>query len=111
MNPRKSMLVQKVLSKSPRELLSSFIYKLKFLEFKRIIPSESDPRKTGEAHKWMYDKLSLKILLEDQGFLNFSINRFDESKIKSWSKYNLDRSVYEDLPKRPESLYVECEKI
>jgi predicted SAM-dependent methyltransferase len=94
-------LLQKILSKSRKELFSILISRLKY---------GSDPRNTGEAHKWMYDKISLKILLEEQGLVNFSVNKFDESEIKYWEKYNLDKSVYGDMPRKPDSLYVECKK-
>jgi predicted SAM-dependent methyltransferase len=98
---KKVNIYEKILSRSPREWLGIYMSKLKY---------GSDPRKMGEAHKWMYDRLSLKILLEEQGFVNFSVKKFDESEINYWQKYNLDKSVYGAIPRKPDSLYVECQK-
>lgn len=68
------------------------------------------PRKTGEAHKWMYDRLSLKLLLEEAGFVDFSVKSFTESDIPYWQKYNLDKSSSGNFPRKPDSIYVECRK-
>lgn len=69
-----------------------------------------DPRKTGEAHKWMYDRVSLKIALEKVGFVDFCVTSYDQSRIPYWEKYNLDRSVYKEASRKPDSLYVEANK-
>jgi len=70
-----------------------------------------DPRKMGEVHKWMYDRLSLKLLLEEMGFANFSVKKFNESNIKHWDKYNLDASSSDpNRPRKPDSIYVEAIK-
>lgn len=79
------------------KLLSIFIRKL-------------DPRKSGETHKWMYDKLDLKILLESAGFKDFSILAYNESDIKDWFKYSLDKSSFGDFPRKPDSLFIEVKK-
>ena len=47
----------------------------------QVLPDEVDPRKTGEAHKWMYDRSSLRMLLKENGFVNFSILTFNNSSI------------------------------
>jgi hypothetical protein len=71
-------------------------------------PTKSDPKTAGELHKWMYDRLSLKILLEEAGFSDFRVRSFDDSAIPHWSKYNLDRSKFGDRPRKPDSLCVEA---
>jgi len=75
-----------------------------------ILNIDMDPRKSGEAHKWMYDRLSLKLLLEEAGFRGFSQMTFRESRIHYWERFALDRSSFGDSPRKPDSLYVECEK-
>ena len=73
-----------------------------------LVPT--DFRKTGEVHRWMYDRFSLKILLEESGFAAFSVKSFDDSEIPYWDKYNLDRSLLGHCERKPDSLYVECRK-
>lgn len=70
----------------------------------------ADPRQSGEAHKWMYDRLSLRLLLSELGFVDFAVKRYDESSIPHWAKYNLDKSPEADRPRKPDSLYVEARK-
>lgn len=70
-----------------------------------------NPQKSGEAHKWMYDKLDLKILLEKLGFVDFSIMKYNESNIENWSKYSLDKSSSGDFPRKPDSLFIEVKKL
>lgn len=69
-----------------------------------------DPRKTGEAHKWMYDRFSLKMALEQAGFVDYRVTSYDRSLIPHWGKYNLDRSIYREASRKPSSLYTEAVK-
>ena len=96
--------MKKLLSKTPKDLVLFLFNKMRFLI------SDANPQKTGEAHKWMYNRLTLKLLLEKYGFINFSVNKFNISKIKYWERYNLDKSIYGNFPRKPESIYVECKK-
>ena len=66
-----------------------------------------DPRRSGEVHRWMYDRLSLTQLLEEVGFGDCAVKCFDESAIPDWDKYNLDVSRHGNFPRKPDSLYVE----
>ena len=66
-----------------------------------------DPRKTGESHRWMYDRLSLPRLMEECGLEDCAVKGFDESNIPHWDKYNLDISRHGEFPRKPDSLYVE----
>lgn len=70
----------------------------------------TDPRESGEAHKWMYDRLSLRLLLTELGFVEFLVCRYNESAIPHWAKYNLDKSPSGERPRKPDSLYVEARK-
>ena len=70
----------------------------------------TNPQKSGEAHRWMYDRLDLKILLESAGFRNFKIMRYDKSKIKNWNKYALDKVKNKNRPRKPDSIFCEAEK-
>jgi len=63
-------------------------------------------RKSGEVHRWMYDSLSLRKLLEDAGFVGVVQRTAAESYIQGWEGNNLDTepdgSVY-----KPDSLFME----
>jgi len=63
-------------------------------------------RQAGEIHRWMYDRYSLKILMQNNGSENVVQRTACESFIPDWSKFNLDTepdgSVY-----KPDSLYME----
>ena len=69
-----------------------------------------DPRRSGEVHRWMYDRLSLTRLLVEVGFKDCAVKCFDESSIPDWDKYNLDVSRHGNFPRKPDSLYVEGRK-
>lgn len=74
------------------------------------ITGDGDPRATGEVHRWMYDRLSLRLAMEKAGFSGFSVLPFDKSSIPFWDKYNLDRSPSGNRPRKPDSLYAEALK-
>jgi hypothetical protein len=64
-------------------------------------------RSQGEPHQWMYDRYSLKRLLETAGFQNAAQRTAFESAVPNWTDYYLDTdpdgSVY-----KPDSLYMEA---
>jgi predicted SAM-dependent methyltransferase len=101
--PRALTLNEKILARSPKELLYELLRRIK------LILVRGDPRKTAEANKWMYDRLSLKLLLEAQGFRQYAVKDFRQSDINNWNRYDFDRSNHGDYPLEP-SLYVECRK-
>ena len=68
-----------------------------------------DPRKTLEANKWMHDRLSMKSLMEQAGFIDYRIKTHKESDIKNWDRYRLDQSNFGAHAIEP-SLYVEGKK-
>jgi predicted SAM-dependent methyltransferase len=57
-----------------------------------------DPRDTKEAVQWMYDRLSLRLLLEEAGFQDIQQVDHVSSNILHWSRYDLDRSNNGDHP-------------
>jgi len=68
-----------------------------------------DPRKTLESNKWMHDRLSMKSLMEQAGFIDYQIKSYKGSDIKNWDRYRLDQSNFGDHAIEP-SLYVEAKK-
>jgi SAM-dependent methyltransferase len=66
-------------------------------------------RVSGEVHQWMYDRYSLRCMLELYGFEGIVQRSAVESYIPNWTSYNLDTepdgSVY-----KPDSLYMEAIK-
>jgi len=85
----------------------------RFSRLKRFIVGfvkKANPQKSGEAHRWMYDKLDLKILLASVGFRDFKIMNYNESGILDWNKYALDKAQDGDYPRKPDSLFVEALK-
>lgn len=62
-------------------------------------------RQSGEIHKWMYDRFSLRRLLEQAGFAEIKICRADESQIPNFNKYELD--VIQGKVRKPDSLFME----
>jgi SAM-dependent methyltransferase len=65
---------------------------------------------SGERHRWMYDRLDLKLLLDKIGFRDFQISAYDRSQIADWPKYAFDSSSVFGGPRKPDSLYVEARK-
>lgn len=85
-----------------------------FRKVRRAVKSlihSTDPRKNGEVHRWMYDRLSLRLLVEEVGFECATVKTFDQSEIPFWGKYNLDKSKISDRPRKPDSLFFECRKL
>ena len=65
-------------------------------------------RSSGEVHQWMYDRYSLKRLLEQAGFVNVKICAAYESRIPEFGKYSLD--VLNGVVRKPDSLFVEASR-
>lgn len=65
-----------------------------------------DFRLSGEVHHWMYDRFSLKELMESVGFSEIRVMRPEKSRIPGWSDFFLevgpDGSVH-----KPDSLILE----
>lgn len=76
---------------------------------KRLIFRKPGPRKTGELHRWLYDRYSLKRLLAQAGFKEVQVCDEHSSRIKDWSKFDLDVDPDGTIYK-PGSLYMEAVK-
>lgn len=66
-------------------------------------------RSSGEIHRWMYDRFSLKTVLESVGFKDANRVGPMESRIPNWSSFNLDTDPDGETYK-PDSLYMEAIK-
>lgn len=67
-----------------------------------------DPRKLGEVHRWMYDRVDLIALLRAHGFADAAITTHDVSRIPGWERYRLDSTPDGSKPRKPDSLFVEA---
>jgi len=65
-------------------------------------------RDSGEIHRWMYDRYSMKRLLERSGFVDIKFCSPAESRIPEFEKYNLD--CINGNVRKPDSLFVEGRK-
>ncbi len=66
-------------------------------------------RISGEVHQWMYDRYSLKGLLETAGFSAIKQCRADESAISEFNSYLLDIEN-DGSVRKPDSLFIEAVK-
>ena len=119
--PVKKSLGTRIITLTPQKLssaLKSRIAKIKisianyflkdYLKDKLVL-DKNHPLVMKEAVKWMYDRLSLKILVEKVGFTEFKHHNFKTSDIPNWEKYDFDCSNYAERPLDP-SVYIECRK-
>jgi hypothetical protein len=65
--------------------------------------------RSGELHRWMYDRWSLADLLADLGFVRIEAAGAEKSRIPGWPQFSLDTdpdgTVY-----KPGSLYMEADR-
>ncbi len=66
-------------------------------------------RLSGEVHQWMYDRLSLRRLLDAMGFTDFRVCSATESGIAGFARYQLDADASGQV-RKPDSLFVEARK-
>jgi predicted SAM-dependent methyltransferase len=66
-------------------------------------------RTRGEVHKWMYDRWSLRGLLEKADFHEIRVCAANESQIPDFARYGLDLNV-DGSVRKPDSLFVEARK-
>lgn len=69
--------------------------------------AEAAFRRTGEVHRWMYDRVSLGCLLSAAGFKEIKVCDADESRIPDFASYCLDTDG-EGRVRKPDSLFVEA---
>ena len=65
-------------------------------------------RGTGELHKWMYDRLSLRRLLEVVGFEQIAVRDAQTSSSEDWKNNGLWLDWENSQPRKPFSLYMEA---
>jgi predicted SAM-dependent methyltransferase len=65
-------------------------------------------RMKGENHLWMYDRVSLSLLLKRNGFIAIEEKAYDTSEIENWNQYELDAKDGEAVD--PTSLFMEAKK-
>lgn len=65
-------------------------------------------RNSGEVHKWMYDRYSLKRLLHHSNFIDVRVCTASESHIASFKTYQLD--AVGEVARKPDSLFMEAVK-
>lgn len=65
-------------------------------------------RSSGEVHQWMYDRFSLRRLLEQSGFVDIKICAATESRIPEYEKYSLD--ALNGVTRKPDSMHIEASK-
>ena len=70
--------------------------------------SEGTFRRSGEVHRWMYDRFSLARALTQAGFTDVRRRAADESAIARFASFGLETAGGQ--PRKPDSLYVEGRK-
>ncbi|HKQ26559.1 MAG TPA: methyltransferase domain-containing protein [Burkholderiales bacterium] len=65
-------------------------------------------RASGEVHRWMYDRYSLRRLLEQAGYSEISVCSAFESRIPGFESYGLD--AVDGHVRKPDSLFMEASK-
>lgn len=65
-------------------------------------------RNSGETHRWMYDRFSLRRLLEEAGFERIHMCTAFESRISNFASFGLD--VVDGQVRKPDSLFMESVK-
>lgn len=98
-NPKKRPILYRIKRKLVKMLLTDREYKALNVGLFR---------KSGEIHKWMYDKYSLSKLLFDIGFKMVEIKSPFSSNIPLWETYGFD--VKDKVVLNPTSLYIEAVK-
>ena len=108
-----------VIERAGREVLQ-FIesYRAKALSGAPAPPAPHQPPKLkkvakfragGEVHKWMYDRWSVRVLLESTGFHEIKVCAASESQISGFARYRLDLNADGSVHK-PDSLFMKARK-
>lgn len=63
-------------------------------------------RNSGEAHKWMYDRYSLRRLLQSCEYTDIKVCTASESRIANFNTYRLD--AVDGITRKPDSLFMEA---
>lgn len=68
-----------------------------------------DARARGETHMWMWDRLNLRAVLMDAGFVDIKVCGWNQGDIEGWQQAGLEVAA-DGSEYKPESLYLECRK-
>lgn len=74
---------------------------LKWLEVGKFLDS-------GEVHRWMYDRYSLRELTQRSRFVDYLVCTAIESYLPGFGDYELDQVA--GIVRKPDSIFVECRK-
>ena len=66
-------------------------------------------RCSGENHQWMFDRISLRLILEECGFSEIIQRDAWTSYVQDWTKFNLDTEA-DGTVYKPDSLFMEALK-
>lgn len=66
-------------------------------------------RQSGEVHRWMYDRISLRRMLEECGYADIEVCQADESRIPDFASFHLDTDEIGSV-RKPDSLCMEASK-
>ncbi len=110
----KKTVLQQLMRVTPKRVYRALSRRIKNVLITSVAPDETvlarrHPLVTKEAVRWQYDRLSLRLLVEKVGFVEFKQMTFKDSDINQWDQYDLDRSNHGDHPIDP-SVYVECRR-
>ena len=98
------------ISKIKYKVLYTYLKFIRLLIPKKIRDLVLVNTPVGEKHLWMYDKFSMKLLLEHLGFIEIKNKLFNESEIKNFNNYHLDITLSGTPYKGTSSLYIEARK-
>lgn len=93
------------IQKGAKPLTKQEIYQSRKPKEKKIVHF----REQGEIHQWMYDRVSLKRLLEEAGFQSVKVCGPTESGIPDFVSYHLDTNEKGET-RKPDSLFMEAVK-
>jgi SAM-dependent methyltransferase len=68
-----------------------------------------DARARGETHRWMWDRVNIRAVLNDAGFTDVTVRSCNTSAIEGWEDTDLERGS-DGREYKPMSLYIECRK-
>lgn len=108
----KKTLWDKISSKKPswfldklqKFLATNLVYAIGGKKFKQALEIGIF-RNSGEIHRWMYDRFSLRRMLEKSSFIEVGVCQAEESRIPNFNSYNLD--VLDGKIRKPDSLFME----
>lgn len=77
---------------------------------KGILFPIKDPRENGFAHKWMWDRVSLRELAFTSGFSAIALHAWNTSTLADWGVSDLDGSEVAQRARKVESIFFEMIK-